>query len=281
MAADEQGNDLGAVGVPITGLASFAPVDMTNRIAEADLGASPLVVPAGHKRLGLYKTDGGPQDGWDTDDAIEFFQKGYTLSGDGTRSVQISVAEDNDNVLALTEGIAPDENGIIKVSSSLPDNLFILLVVTRYRNGKERRREGVASLTAVEPDQEERGSVAGKKLTFTWQENDLFDGSPFWQWGPAVPGSSGAKTGWTATISGAPTGGTFTLVVNGSPTAHIAYNAAAADVAAAINALSGVTGISGVTATGSGPYAITFPEAVTLSATSALTGGASPAITVA
>src|SRR5689334_22703797 len=158
MAADEQGNDLDAVGVPITGLAAFAPAIQSNVIAKADLGASPLVLPGGYKRLGLYKVDGGPQESRDSDDPIEFFQKGYTISGDGTRSVVISLAEANAAVQELTEGVEPDENGVIEVSSNLPDNRFILLVVTKYRNGEEDRRIGVAAVTKVEPDQQERGS---------------------------------------------------------------------------------------------------------------------------
>lgn len=187
MTADSAGNDLDAVGVPITGLAAVAPVALANVIAKADLGKSPLVLPTGAKRLGLFKQDGGPQDARDSEDPLEFFQAGYLIAGDGKRTVQIGVAEDNPIVLQVTEGQEPDVNGVIEVSASLPDNRWILYTVTRFRNGKERRREGVAAVTAVEPDQEERGSVNGKKLTFTWQEDELFNGAPFWQWGPAAP----------------------------------------------------------------------------------------------
>lgn len=189
MAADEQGNDLSAVGVPITGMAAFAPVDEENVIEKTALGASPLVLTAAFKRLGLYKADGGPAAAREAGDPIEFFQKGYTLAGDGTRTVVIGLAENNPAVLELTEGTEPDANGVIEVSSSLPDNRFILLVVTKYRNGQEKRQVGVAAVTAVEPDQSERGSVEGANVTFTWQESDLFNGAPFWQWGPAAPGA--------------------------------------------------------------------------------------------
>ncbi|WP_194385366.1 hypothetical protein [Microbacterium luteum] len=187
MAADSQGNDLDAVGVPITGLAAFAPVLEANVIAKADLGASPLVLPAEYKKLGLYKTDGGPAHARESGDAIEFFQKGYTLAGDGTRTVVIGLAEQNAAVQSLIEGAEPDTDGVIEVSSSLPNNRFILLVVTKYRNGTEKRQLGVASITSVEPDQSERGSVEGANVTFTWQEDALFNNAPFWQWGPAVP----------------------------------------------------------------------------------------------
>lgn len=205
MTADTQGNDLSAVGVPITGVAAFAPVAQANVITKAELGASPLVLPVAAKRLGLYKVDGGPAPARETGDAIEFFQKGYTLAGDGTRSVVINLAEQNPNVQALIEGAEPDENGVIEVSSSLPDNRFILYVVTRYRGGKEKRQIGVASVTAVEPDQQTRGEVEGQAVTFTWQEDPLFNDAPFWQWGPAVPGTAIVATGATA---GTP--GTFT-----------------------------------------------------------------------
>ena len=78
---------------------------------------------------------------------------------------------------------------------------------------------------------------------------------------------------WNVTFTGTPTAGTYALTVNGVTTAPIAYNANASAVAAAINALSGVTGVSGVSASGSSTIAVTFPVAVSLTVTSALTGG--------
>jgi len=209
MTADSQGNDLDAVAVPITGMAAFAPVALANVIAKEDLGASPLVLPTAAKRLGLYKPDGGPAPSRENGDPIEFFQKGYTLAGEGTRAVVINLAEHNRAVQELTEGAEPDANGVIEVSSSLPGNRFILYVVTRYRGGKEKRQIGVASVTAVEPDQQTRGETEGQAVTFTWQEDELFNGAPFWQWGPAKPGSNPA-TGATAGTPGAftPSGST-------------------------------------------------------------------------
>jgi hypothetical protein len=189
VSADSQGNDLDAVQVPLTGLAAYAPLLEANVIAKADLGASPLVLPAAFDRLGLYKQDGGPAPSREGEDEIQFFQKGYSLAGDAVRSVVIGLAEDNAAVRALTEGVEPDANGVIEVSSSLPNNRFILLVVTKYRNGAEKRQIGVASVTAVEQDQSERGSVEGANVTFTWHEHELFNDAPFWQWGPAVPGA--------------------------------------------------------------------------------------------
>lgn len=88
------------------------------------------------------------------------------------------------------------------------------------------------------------------------------------------------KTGWTLALAGGPTGGTFTLVLNGFATAPIAYNAANSAIQSALNAISGVTGISGIVVTGSGPFTITLPVTGSLEVNHALTGGTSPSATV-
>lgn len=90
------------------------------------------------------------------------------------------------------------------------------------------------------------------------------------------------------TITGSPTGGTFTLTFDGETTAGIAFNASAATVLAALNALSNVdAGDLEVTGNAGGPYTITFSgrageDVPTMTASEAnLTGGTSPAVGVA
>jgi hypothetical protein len=103
-----------------------------------------------------------------------------------------------------------------------------------------------------------------------------------------VPGTGTAVAEvQTITITGTPTGGTFTLIYGGYLiTAPIAYNATAAQVVAAINAAAGATVVS---ATG-GPLpgtavVLTFINEAgamahsLLIAVNNLTGGASPAVT--
>lgn len=89
----------------------------------------------------------------------------------------------------------------------------------------------------------------------------------------------------TVTITGTPTGGTFTLTANGRTTDPIAYNATAAAVKAALNALQGVQ----VTTTGGAlpgtAVTVTFSTPgnvaeMTASGTG-LTGGSSPAVAIA
>lgn len=91
----------------------------------------------------------------------------------------------------------------------------------------------------------------------------------------------------TATITGSPTGGTFTLTYLGATTDAIAYNASAATVQAALAMLSTIgAGNVAVSGNAGGPYAITFQGAlgatnVTLiTATGAFTGGTDPDIAV-
>lgn len=90
----------------------------------------------------------------------------------------------------------------------------------------------------------------------------------------------------TVTITGVPTGGTFTLTVpvaGAGTTAAIAFNAAASAVQAALRALAGMGGVT-VTGSNGGPYAVTFPSTLgnvpQMTTTSSLTGGTTPGVTV-
>lgn len=94
----------------------------------------------------------------------------------------------------------------------------------------------------------------------------------------------------TITITGTPTGGTYTLTYNGQTTAAIAYNAAASAVQAALIALNNI-GTSDVVCTG-GPHPgtaviatfggdLAAQDIAQMTASSAsLTGGTTPTVTV-
>jgi hypothetical protein len=95
----------------------------------------------------------------------------------------------------------------------------------------------------------------------------------------------------TVTITGSPTGGTFTLTYAGQTTAPIAYNASAATVQAALAALSNIgdtdtTADVAVSGSAGGPYAVTFKgvqggtDVAQMTATGSFTGGTSPAVGV-
>jgi len=91
------------------------------------------------------------------------------------------------------------------------------------------------------------------------------------------------------TITGGPTGGTFTLTYKGQTTAGIAYNATGATVQTAFRLLSTVPATTTVTGNAGGPYSIVFSPTDTLAQdTTAITasgagftGGSTPAIAIA
>lgn len=99
----------------------------------------------------------------------------------------------------------------------------------------------------------------------------------------------GANEKQTVTISGSPTGGTFTLTLSGQTTAAIAFNAAASAVEAALELLSTIgQGNVQVTGNAGGPYTVEFVgdladqniAAMTADGAS-LTGGTTPAVAIA
>lgn len=102
-----------------------------------------------------------------------------------------------------------------------------------------------------------------------------------------VVGSAGADEVQTLSITGSPTGGSFTITFNGETTAAIAFNATANDVETALEALNG---IDDVVVTG-GPLpgtaiVITFAGSLSgvnvalMTTTDSLTGGTAPASSI-
>lgn len=104
-----------------------------------------------------------------------------------------------------------------------------------------------------------------------------------------VKGSGGTNEAQTVTITGTPTGGTFTLTFRGQTTAAIAYNAAASAVEDALEALASI-GNGNVRVTGGPgpgtPYVVTFINSLghadvdVMTHTDIFTGGTSPAAVV-
>lgn len=104
----------------------------------------------------------------------------------------------------------------------------------------------------------------------------------------AVGDEEGTNEVQTVTITGGPTGGTFTLTFDGETTAGIAFDAPSKAVKAALEALSNI-GVGDVKVTGSagGPYTVEFrgdlsgTNVAQMTAAGSFTGGSAPAVTVA
>jgi hypothetical protein len=89
----------------------------------------------------------------------------------------------------------------------------------------------------------------------------------------------------TVTVSGAPTGGSFTLTLAHRTTAPLAYNATAVTVAAALNAAGADLFTVSVSGAAGGPWTVNFGDVEMatlplLTPTATLTGGTSPTVTV-
>lgn len=110
--------------------------------------------------------------------------------------------------------------------------------------------------------------------------------SPVWH----LDGPAGTDEVQTVTITGTPTGGTFTLTYDGQTTAAIAYNATAATVKSALAALNNIKAEDITVAGGPGPgtpYTVTFGGGAAdghnvsqMTATGSLSGGSTPAVAV-
>lgn len=91
----------------------------------------------------------------------------------------------------------------------------------------------------------------------------------------------------TLTVTGAPTGGSFTLTYSGQTTPAIAYNAPAGVVQGRLSDLSNVgNGNVNVTGPAGGPYKVNFTgslggaDVAALTATPSFTGGTTPSVTI-
>lgn len=150
------------------------------------------------------------------------------------------------------------------------------------------------------------GFAADPRLKPTLKLSTDTQGRPLWVDSPEMGSIGGNLIGYPAfynrgvsgtyrrsgnrvqvvTITGTPTGGTFTLSGNGNTTADIAYNAASSTVQTAVRTLGGPFSNATVTGSAGGPYTITLGvvgvASAPLSASGAnLTGGTASAALVA
>lgn len=283
MVADSAGNDIAAVGVPVSGRIAFAPFGTTLLTPSQGNQGDITALMGAFTPIGLLKEDGGPQFAWAADgDPITFWQEGYQIpSGLANVSLAITAAEAlRAYVRQIISGMAPDANGMVVIDGGGHATKWVVYTEEIFKNGAVRRRQAPSvQLGSSTEDRSERGGVIGNALQFTINR-DLTIGGHFREWVLLSP-TSGAKTGWTLTIGGSPTGGSYAIQINGAWTAPIAYNANAAAIDAAIDALVGVTGVTS-SVTGTGPFTITMSAAAQLAANgSLLTGGSSPSATVA
>lgn len=150
-----------------------------------------------------------------------------------------------------------------------------------------------ASVTDYAEQAWSKGDELRYSLTYTAYVDDDLGYAMREMWGgpgiaPLLSAMGFANEVQIVTITGTPTGGTFTLTFDGQTTTGIAYNATATTVQTALEGLSNIApGDVTVTGSASGPWTVTFAgayaginvPAMTGSATG-LTGGTSPAVVI-
>lgn len=210
--------------------------------------------------------------------------EGYFLKSEHLNRVDESGTDSTlrDAVIGRVAGF-----GAVYVSNALPEDFGVVMHKTAF--ALAMRAPAVPAGAAYGSSQAYQG------LAMRWIRDydptnaqdrsllDCFAGSAVVNDGPASQ---------TVTVTGAPSGGTFTLtVVNNQvsqTTSGIAYNATAATVQTAVQGLSNVgSGNATVSGGTGGPFTVNFTGALanafpTLTANGAsLTGGTSPGVTVA
>lgn len=184
MAADEQGNDVELVGVPVSGAIALAPAG-TEGPTKVE-GADPdYQLPAAFRRIGLVTQDGGPEFTEERDgDPIQFWQDGYSIpTGLANCTIAFTAAETNRLVQELHSGKAPDANGYVEINAGGHAGRYVLYMEEIFRNGMIRRR--IAYTVTVESFQQvksERGTVMGYTITLRIGVSAKLGNNHYGQW---------------------------------------------------------------------------------------------------
>ena len=184
MAADSQGNDITQVFVPVTGFIGVAPFG-TDIPTPVEGAAEPLVLDAAFKKIGLLKTDGGPQWAWEsTGDAIEFWQDGYSLpSGLSNVTLAITAAQTDPWVRELMSGQTPDANGYINFDGGGHATQYVVFTEEISKSGAIRRRVAAnVQVQSVVEDRSTRGEVQGYAITFKVSRSAATGNAHFGEW---------------------------------------------------------------------------------------------------
>ena len=172
-----------------------------------------------------------------------------------------------DGSITVTTAAANKRYDIVTVGLDQNDRLILV----HYPNVQISERQGITF---------NRTSLLAMGATFRTFKGGAGAPYHFKAWGMVSGAIPTKDTAWSIAVTGTPTGGTFSLAVDGFSTAGIAYGADSTAVQAAVNALSGVTGVT-ATVSGTTTKTFAFTSAVNLTANgSALTGGTDPGVTV-
>lgn len=184
MSADEQGNDVNLVAIPVSGAIALAPEGSAGPTIVQ--GAAPdYMLPVTFRRVGLVTQDGGPEFTEERDgDPIQFWQDGYSIpTGLANCTVTFTAAETNPLVQELHAGKEPDENGYVEINAGGHTKRYVMWLEEIFRNGMIRRR--IAYSVTVESFQavkSERGTVMGYNITLRIGVSSKLNNNHYGQW---------------------------------------------------------------------------------------------------
>lgn len=189
MAADAAGNDVTAVGLPVTGNLGIAPFGTV--IPTPVAGAAPeYTLDPAFKVPGLLTEDGGPEWTQEADgDPIEFWQEGYSIpSGLANVELVVKLAETSEIVREIINGKTADANGYLTVDGGGTATKYVLFTEEIFKNGVIRRRVAPnAGIGSVKEDKSTRGEVLGYEVTFKIDRHASVENNHYGEWLVPVP----------------------------------------------------------------------------------------------
>lgn len=242
MVADSNGNDISAVGIPVTGFLGFASAS-TVPPTPAEGGDPTYKLPVAFKKVGLIKEDGGFEWTLEPDgDALPFWQDGYTLSsGLANASLAAGLAETSELTRELHTGKTADANHYITRDGSGNSTEYLFFTEEIFKNGYIRRRVAFGKLESSKENKSTRGEVLGYDDVFKMRRDPAFNNEHMGEWlipptsttaatvTGATPASQGA--GQSVTITGTGFFGTTQVKFGSANAASFAVNSATEIVA--------------------------------------------------
>ncbi|MBW4094585.1 MAG: hypothetical protein HIU81_03920 [Acidobacteria bacterium] len=184
MTADANGNDVGAVGVPVTGRIGFAPID-TAFPTPVEGASRTLVLDPAFKIPGLLTDDGGFEWTLEPDgDALVFWQEGHSLpSGLAKVTLVCKFAQTDEIVRGIIRGKTADVNGYMTIDGGGTSKRYVIFTEEIFKNGTIRRRVAAnAGISGVKEEKSERGKVLGYEGTFSIDRSALLDNEHLGEW---------------------------------------------------------------------------------------------------
>lgn len=223
---DALGNDISAVGIPVTGFIGFAPEGTVFPTA-AEGGAINLTLNAAFEKAGLITEDGGFEWTLEPDgDPQKFFQDGYWIpTGLSDPTLVVKFAQYDRLVRKLAWGKTPDANGYITIDAGGTLRNLVAFSEEIFKGGVIRRRVARVTVLKAKIDKSERGKVNGTEITFGLKRTPELGGEHLGEWlippvstvAPAITSAlpSGAAAGQTVTLTGTGFYGATSVTIGG------------------------------------------------------------------